>query len=200
MIDVKEVRFDGSLVAAVVRDVATGTVLTVAWMNREALERTVETGETWFWSRSRKELWNKGATSGNRQKVHSIRLDCDSDALLIDVVPLGPACHTGAQSCFTDERRDMLDLSQLMRVIESRKVDRPSGSYTARLFELGTSAILRKVGEESLEVILSVRDESRARVVSEIADLVFHLSVLLTHEEIGWWEIGRELERRAGAR
>lgn len=200
MIDPSEVTFRDGLIAAVVRDSSSGATLMLAWMNHEALQRTIESGETWFWSRSRKELWNKGATSGNRQRVARMRLDCDADAVLVDVIPEGPACHTGAYSCFGDDSTDRLDLTSLSSVLRKRRIDRPENSYTAQLFNRGLDAILKKVGEEATEVILAAKGESRERVISEVADLVFHLSVLLVEEEIGWSDVGAELERRGGAR
>ncbi len=184
------VDFSKGLVPAIVRDDATGAILTLAYMNAEALQKTKETGETWFWSRSRNELWHKGATSGNTQRVVRIVTDCDSDALIIDVEPHGPACHTGASSCFGDG----LDL---MRVLRDRREKRPEGSYSASLFNEGRDKILKKIGEEATEVVIAGKGESRERLVSEVADLVFHLSVLLTDADVTWSEVKAELSRRA---
>lgn len=191
-----DVNFNGGLVAAIVRDRATGATLMLAWMNEEALRRTDETGETWFWSRSRGELWNKGATSGNRQRVVDIKLDCDRDALLIDVVPEGPACHTGEYSCFGD-RGDAF--GPLMNVLRARNAERPEGSYSTYLFNAGVDKILKKVGEESAEVIIAAKGDDNERVVSEVADLVYHLSVLLVEKQLDWSDVHAELQRRSDA-
>jgi phosphoribosyl-ATP pyrophosphohydrolase/phosphoribosyl-AMP cyclohydrolase len=183
------------LTPAIIQDVRSGEVLTLAYMNDEALRRTRESGETWLWSRSRNELWHKGATSGNTQRVVSISEDCDADALVVGVIPNGPACHTGARSCFANAPRRTLD--RLMDVLRERREKRPAGSYTATLFDGGRAKILKKVGEESAEVIIAATSETRERLVSEIADLVFHLSVLMTEEGIGWSDVDEELERRS---
>jgi phosphoribosyl-AMP cyclohydrolase / phosphoribosyl-ATP pyrophosphohydrolase len=188
-----DLHFTGGLIPAIVRDATTGAVLTLAYMSEESLARTIETGETWFWSRSRNELWHKGATSGHTQRVVDIRTDCDRDALLVSVVPAGPACHTGSATCFGDDA-----LSSLMAVLRSRYEERPEGSYTSSLFNAGRGKIAKKVGEEATEVVIAATSESRERIVSEVADLVFHLSVLLVNEGIGWEEIGGELTRRRG--
>jgi phosphoribosyl-ATP pyrophosphohydrolase/phosphoribosyl-AMP cyclohydrolase len=183
------------LIPAIVRDANSGEVLMLAWMNEESLRRTKETGETWFWSRSRNELWHKGATSGNTQKVIHIAEDCDRDALLITVEPDGPACHNGTTSCFEDTPR--LSLEQLMSVLRDRYDNRPEGSYTAKLFNEGLDRILKKIGEEATEVVIAAKGEGRDRLISEITDLVFHLSVLMTNETIGWRDIHLELDRRS---
>jgi phosphoribosyl-ATP pyrophosphohydrolase/phosphoribosyl-AMP cyclohydrolase len=182
------------LTPAIIQDARSGEVLTLAYMNDEALQRTRDSGETWLWSRSRNELWHKGATSGNTQRVISITEDCDRDALLLAVIPNGPACHTGARSCFENAPRRMLD--RLMDVLKQRRENRPEGSYSAKLFNGGRNKILKKVGEEATEVIIAATSETRERLVSELADLVFHLSVLMTEEGIGWAEVDTELERR----
>ena len=183
-----------NLIPAIVRDAETGAILTLAWMNDESLRRTRETGETWFWSRSRNELWHKGATSGNTQRVVHIAEDCDRDALVISVIPKGPACHTGAVSCFDGIPPRMLD--RLLGVLRERRETRPSGSYSASLFDKGRDEIAKKVGEEAIEVIIAAKGEGRERMVSEIADLIFHLSVLMTDEGLDWRDIERELARR----
>lgn len=185
----------GGLVAAIVRDARTGAVLMLAWMNEESLERTLESGQTWFWSRSRRELWHKGATSGATQRVIRIATDCDSDALLIDVEPHGPACHTGASSCFGDDANG--PLATLMVTLRQRNEERPAGSYSTSLFERGRPAILKKVGEEAAEVIVAAAAEGRERVISETADLLYHLSVLLVSENLDWSDIVAELEARS---
>jgi phosphoribosyl-ATP pyrophosphohydrolase/phosphoribosyl-AMP cyclohydrolase len=189
-----ELKFTNGLIPAIVRDANTGAVLTLAYINEESLQKTVETGETWFWSRSRNELWHKGATSGHTQRVVHIAPDCDNDALVITVIPNGPACHTGAESCFADV--PPLPLERLMRVLRSRYDERPQGSYSAYLFNEGRDKILKKIGEESTEVIIASKGEGRERMVSEMADLIYHLSVLMVDEGIGWSEVFEELRRR----
>ncbi|HEX8152974.1 MAG TPA: bifunctional phosphoribosyl-AMP cyclohydrolase/phosphoribosyl-ATP diphosphatase HisIE [Thermoanaerobaculia bacterium] len=188
-----DLKFVDGLIPAIVRDAATGAVLTLAYMNEESLRRTIESGETWFWSRSRNELWHKGATSGNTQRVVDIAPDCDRDALLVSVVPAGPACHTGAASCFP---APALDLASLMAVLRSRFDTRPDGSYSTSLFNAGRAKIAKKIGEEATEVVIAATSESRERLISEVADLMFHLSVLLVNEGVGWEEVGGELQRR----
>lgn len=184
------------LTPAIVRDARTGAILTLAYMNEESLARTRETGQTWFWSRSRNELWHKGATSGNTQRVVHIASDCDDDALVVSVIPAGPACHTGAESCFADVPPLVLD--RLMAVLRDRREKRPAGSYSAQLFDKGRDVILKKIGEEATEVVIAAKGQGRERMISEIADLVFHLSVLMVDEGIGWGEVEEELERREG--
>jgi len=195
----------------VVQDARTGEVLMVAWMNEEALRRTLETGETWFWSRSRQELWHKGATSGNIQKVREVRLDCDGDTILVKVDPAGPACHTGERSCFFrvvkalypcladaqhPGRGDEDTLSRLFQVIESRRENPPPGSYTAELFAAGVEEIAKKVGEEAMETIVAALSESDERLLSEAADLVYHLLVLLAARNLTLADLEAELRRR----
>jgi phosphoribosyl-ATP pyrophosphohydrolase/phosphoribosyl-AMP cyclohydrolase len=194
MIDPSAIKFDdANLVPAIVRDARSGDVLTLAYMSRESLEKTLETGETWFWSRSRRELWHKGATSGNTQRVVAMAPDCDGDAILVDVEPRGPACHTGAQSCFGPVR---FSIAALEKTLRSRKDEAPEGSYSAKLFRGGRGKILKKLGEESAEVIIAALSEGRERVVSESADLLFHMLVLLANEGIGFDEVVAELEGR----
>jgi phosphoribosyl-AMP cyclohydrolase / phosphoribosyl-ATP pyrophosphohydrolase len=185
------------LIPAIVRDARTGAILTLAYMNDESLQKTNETGETWFWSRSRNELWHKGETSGNTQRVVHIAFDCDRDALVVTVEAHGPACHTGATSCFEGVPPPALDLAGLMRVLRDRYQSRPEGSYSASLFDAGRGRIAKKVGEEATEVIIAALSEPRERVISEVTDLLFHVSVLLTDIGIDWSEIGQELSRRA---
>jgi phosphoribosyl-ATP pyrophosphohydrolase/phosphoribosyl-AMP cyclohydrolase len=194
---VNNLTFDSNgLVPAIIRDAHTGAVLTLAYMNEESLAKTRETGETWFWSRSRNELWHKGATSGNTQRVVHIATDCDGDALVVTVEPRGPACHTGADTCFADVPPLMLE--RLMRVLRDRHEKRPTGSYSTYLFNEGRDKILKKIGEEATEVVIAAKGESRDRTISEIADLVFHLSVLMVDAGIGWGDVEEELEKRAG--
>ena len=164
------------MIVAVAQDGATGTVLMVAYMDREALTRTVDSGEAHFWSRSRQALWHKGATSGNVLHVEEIQADCDADALLLSVHPAGPACHTGQRSCFADPATI---LDQLDATLRDREAHRPPGSYSAKLFDGGRAAILRKVGEESIEVLLAGTQEGDEALTNEVADLWFHTSVLL---------------------
>ncbi|HEY3055453.1 MAG TPA: bifunctional phosphoribosyl-AMP cyclohydrolase/phosphoribosyl-ATP diphosphatase HisIE [Thermoanaerobaculia bacterium] len=192
-----DLTFTNGLIPAIVRDARTGAILSLAYMNEESLQKTMESGETWFWSRSRNELWHKGATSGHTQRVVNIAADCDRDALVVTVEPRGPACHTGAPSCFESVPPPALDLAGLMRVLRNRYETRPEGSYSASLFNTGRGEIVKKVGEETAEVIVAALSEPRERVVSEVADLLFHVSVLLTDAGIDWSEIGQELGRRA---
>ncbi|HEX6161342.1 MAG TPA: bifunctional phosphoribosyl-AMP cyclohydrolase/phosphoribosyl-ATP diphosphatase HisIE, partial [Thermoanaerobaculia bacterium] len=162
----------------------------------ESLRRTEETGQTWFWSRSRNELWHKGATSGNTQRVVHIAPDCDRDAIVITVEPGGPACHTGATSCFENVPAPALDLTRLIDVLRSRQKERPEGSYSTYLFNEGRDKILKKIGEEATEVVIAAKGQGRERLISEVADLVFHLSVLLVDEGIDWSDVGAELQKR----
>ena len=199
-INLDEIRFDEQgLIPAIVQDAVTGEVLTLAYMNHESLVRTIETKQTWFWSRSRKELWHKGATSGNTQEVVTLKLDCDSDAILVTVNPAGPACHTRAVSCFgTDTKAAQLGplLDQLYDLISSRERERPAGSYTTYLFTEGLDKILKKVGEESAETIIAAKNESKERLTAEAADLVYHLLVLLVARDVSLGEIAAELGQR----
>ena len=191
-----DLKFSNGLIPAIVRDSKTGAVLTLAYMNEASLQKTVESGETGFWSRSRNELWHKGATSGNTQRVVHIAPDCDRDALVVTVEPTGPACHTGAESCFVDVPPPALDLNSLMKVLAQRKADRPEGSYSTYLFNEGRDKILKKVGEEATEVVIAAKGDSRERLVSEVADLMFHLSVLLIDADVEWADVGEELQKR----
>ena len=200
MINFDEIRFDErGLIPAVVQDAATREVLTLAYMNRESLARTLETKQTWFWSRSRNELWHKGETSGNTQEVVSLALDCDADAIVVLVKPAGPACHTGAVSCFdTGTPPQSLGslLDQLYALIQSRERERPAGSYTTYLFEEGLDKILKKVGEESAETIIAAKNDDDARLTAESADLLYHLVVLLVARGVSLTDIAQELAQR----
>jgi phosphoribosyl-AMP cyclohydrolase / phosphoribosyl-ATP pyrophosphohydrolase len=178
---------DPTLTPVVVQDAETGDVLMLAYADEEAVRRTRESGEAWFWSRSRRELWRKGATSGNTLAVVEIRDDCDGDALLYRVRPAGPACHTGAESCFAP---------WLWRVICERKQTRPEGSYVVGLLDGGSSAAAQKVGEEGVEVALAGAGESDERLIEELADLWFHSYVLLAARDLGPDQVERELARR----
>jgi phosphoribosyl-ATP pyrophosphohydrolase/phosphoribosyl-AMP cyclohydrolase len=175
--DVASLTFDErGLIVAVAQDGATGAVLMVAYMDHDALARTVASGEAHFWSRSRQAPWHKGATSGNVLHVEEIQADCDADALLLSVHPTGPACHTGQRSCFA---QPATILDQLDATLRDREAQRPAGSYSAKLFDGGRAAILRKVGEESVEVLLAGAQESDEALTKEVADLWFHTCVLL---------------------
>src|SRR6056297_44287 len=199
-----ELKFDEKgLIPAVVQDNATGQVLMVAYMNGQSIEKTLETGTTWFYSRSRKRLWNKGETSGNVQKVVSIDYDCDADTLLVKVDPAGPACHTGNTSCFyrriyeseSIESKDDI-LVMLARVIKERKTGGDENSYTRFLFDKGIDKILKKVGEESAEVIIAAKNEGTEELVYEAADLIYHLMVLLEEKETNMEAVKKELSGR----
>lgn len=190
-------KFDtNGLIPAVVQDASTREVLTVAYMNEEALRLTLERGETHFWSRSRQQLWHKGETSGNYQKVRAVRLDCDLDTVLVEVDPAGPACHTGAYSCFGVEPEIEGFLKQLYALIEQRKEKRPESSYTTYLFNSGIDKILKKLGEEATETIVAAKNPESARLVAETADLVYHLLVLLVERGVTLEEVNRELKAR----
>jgi phosphoribosyl-ATP pyrophosphohydrolase/phosphoribosyl-AMP cyclohydrolase len=197
-----EIAFDErGLVPCVVQDWGTGEVLTVAYMNRAALERTLASGETHFWSRSRDELWHKGETSGNVQRVRSIRYDCDADALLALVEPAGPACHTGERTCFHRTIGEHLvadheALPALARTVGQRRRELPEGSYTSTLLRAGPEAIGAKVQEEAEEVARAGREESDARLREEAADVLYHLVVLLEARGLGYAEALAELTAR----
>jgi phosphoribosyl-ATP pyrophosphohydrolase/phosphoribosyl-AMP cyclohydrolase len=187
------------VIPAIVQDARTREVLTVAYMNREALNLTIERGQTYFWSRSRQKLWHKGETSGNFQKVVKVRLDCDHDAVLVEVEPTGPACHTGSYSCFAVEPGLEGVLKDLYSLIEERKETRPEGSYTTYLFNSGLDKILKKVGEECTETIVAAKNPDSKQLVSEAGDLLYHLLVLLVERGVTLDEISRELKGRRKA-
>ncbi|MTH53784.1 bifunctional phosphoribosyl-AMP cyclohydrolase/phosphoribosyl-ATP diphosphatase HisIE [Bacillus mangrovi] len=198
-----EIKFDEKgLVPAIVQDAVSKEVLTLAYMNKESLGKTIESGETWFYSRSRSELWHKGATSGNTQAVTELRYDCDQDAILVQVVPNGPACHTGAYSCFkkAEAEREIQNpyaiLGELERVIAERDAERPEGSYTTYLLTEGVDKILKKVGEEASEVIIAAKNRSHDELKWEAADLLFHLLVLLREQNLPFSEVLNALEER----
>jgi phosphoribosyl-AMP cyclohydrolase / phosphoribosyl-ATP pyrophosphohydrolase len=200
---VDEIRFDErGLVPCVVQDAGTGEVLTLAYMNREALERTRASGETWFWSRSRQELWHKGDTSGNVQRVKELRWDCDADALLALVEPAGPACHTGERTCFHNGDLEPVPgeaLAALERTIARRRAERPKGSYTAALLD-DPRRIGEKVREEAEEVVRSAGEESDERVAAEAADVLYHLAVLLASRGLSFADAFAELNGRRAPR
>jgi phosphoribosyl-ATP pyrophosphohydrolase/phosphoribosyl-AMP cyclohydrolase len=184
------------LIPAVIQDAHTREVLTVAYMNHEALQLTIERGETYLWSRSRQQLWHKGETSGNSQTVVNVRLDCDEDTVLVEVEPKGPACHTGAYSCFGTEPEIEGVLEDLYSLIEQRKEQRPEGSYTTYLFNSGLDKILKKVGEEATETVVAAKNADTGRLTSETADLLYHLMVLLVERGVELGDVIRELKDR----
>ena len=222
--EISDVKFDErGLVPAVVQDARTGEVLTLAYMNAESLGRTLETGETWFWSRSRSELWHKGETSGNTQRVIELRADCDGDALLALVTPTGPACHTGTRSCFhrgietstvekgvdneaklSQSEGDASDLGSLLTalyaLVETRKRKMPEHSYTTYLFQEGLDKILKKVGEESAETIIAAKNGEAGALAAEVSDLIYHLVVMLVERGVTLDQVGAELRRRGAQR
>lgn len=201
-LNIDELKFDrNGLIPAIVVDVWSKKVLTLAYMNRESLQITMEKGLTCFWSRSRQELWLKGETSGNYQHVVSITADCDNDALTVMVEPDGPACHTGTFSCFThpvwqSEEKDEFSVEGLMELLQGRKETLPEGSYTTYLFQKGLDKILKKIGEESTEVIIAAKAEDKKETVYEIADLAYHVMVLMTQAGISLDDIRKELASR----
>ena len=202
MIKIEELKFDEKgLIPAIVVDVHTKDVLTLAYMNKESLRITLEKGKTCFWSRSRNELWLKGETSGNYQHVVSIIADCDKDALVVKVEKDGPACHTGQDSCFfnplyINEEKTEFSLRGLYEMLLGRKKDRPQGSYTTYLFDKGLDKILKKVGEECTEVIIAGKAEDKKETIYEIADLAYHVLVLMAEAGITVDDIQKELASR----
>ena len=202
MINIDELKFDEKgLIPAIVVDSVSKRVLTLAYMNRESLEISMEKGLTCFWSRSRQELWLKGETSGNYQHIVSITADCDKDALTVVVERDGPACHLGTDSCFENplyqsEDKHEFSYEGLMKLIEGRKTDQKEGSYTTYLFQKGLDKILKKIGEESTEVIIAAKAEDRNETVYEIADLAYHVMVLMIEAGISLEDIHKELASR----
>ncbi len=197
----KDIKFDEKgLVPAIVQDAETGDVLMLAYMNEESLKMTAESGKTWFYSRSRQELWNKGATSGNTQEVVSMDYDCDGDAILVKVVQKGNACHTGEYSCFYNSIKEgdapFKILQKLYKLIEDRKENPVEGSYTNYLFDEGIDKILKKVGEENAEVIIGAKNLSKEEVIYEASDLIYHMTVLLVEMGIPVEDIKKELVKR----
>lgn len=218
--DIESLEYDAAgLIPAVVQDAATQEILMMAYMNRESLARTLETGQTWFWSRSRAQLWHKGEESGAFQRVQAIFVDCDLDTLLVRVLPDGPACHTGQTTCFyrqvqagpegqlqlslvtdagkeSNAHRLMRTIAGVGEVIADRRRHRPAGSYTTYLFEKGLDKILKKIGEESAEVIIASKNDPSAPLVAEVSDLIYHLLVLAEERGIRCDEVAAELEAR----
>ena len=215
-ITIDDVKFDErGLVPAIVQDAHTHSVLMLAYMNAESLKRTLATGETWFWSRSRGELWHKGETSGNTQRVVDAFLDCDGDAIVVRVEPAGPACHTGKYSCFHNAIQEvpgagcqvpgdwllgMSDLGEVLNslyaLVDTRKSERPEGSYTTYLFEQGLDKILKKLGEEASETIIAAKNEDRGALTRESCDLLYHLIVLLVERGVPLSDVRAELVLR----
>ncbi|SDH20987.1 phosphoribosyl-ATP pyrophosphatase /phosphoribosyl-AMP cyclohydrolase [Alteribacillus persepolensis] len=203
-----ELTFDeNGLIPAIVQDEVSKEVLTLAYMNKESLQKTMETKETWFYSRSRQELWHKGETSGNTQRVSDIRYDCDKDALVVKVLPAGPACHKGTYSCFNesllDNHADPKEnrfhiLNELEKTIAKREVQMPEGAYTTYLFSEGVDKILKKVGEEASEVIIASKNRDYDELKWESADLLYHLFVLLREQKLPLDAVLEVLEERHG--
>lgn len=194
---------DRGLIPVVVQHAQTKEVLTVAYMSRESLEKTIETKQTWFYSRSRQELWNKGATSGNTQQVVAIRTDCDNDALVVEVLPKGPACHMGEDTCFhknlvaPDQPIGSFGImAELIRVIKERELSMPEGAYTTYLFEKGIDKIGKKIGEEAMEVVIAAKNRDAEEVKWEAADLMYHLLVLLQEQKVDLYEVLGVLQKR----
>ena len=185
IIDINAVSFDqNGLIPAIIQDEKNGEVLMLAYMNKESLEKTVQTKETWFYSRSRQELWHKGATSGNRQIVKRVSFDCDKDAVLVQVEPMGPACHTGKQTCFHETAfEEQASIRTIVHEIAAEISDRRNhpveGSYTSYLFNEGVDKVLKKVGEESTEVVIGAKNQDKEELTNELADLTYHTLVLM---------------------
>ena len=202
MINIDELKFDEKgLIPAIIVDSVTKKVLTLAYMNKESLSVSMEKELTCFWSRSRKELWLKGETSGNYQHIVSITADCDKDALVVVVEPDGPACHLGTASCFENpvfqsDNRHEFSYQGLMELIEGRKTEKKEGSYTTYLFEKGLDKILKKVGEECTEVIIAAKDDDRKETIYEVADLAYHVMVMMIQMGISLEDIHKELASR----
>ena len=202
MIDINELKFDqNGLIPAVIVDAITKKVLTVAYMNKESLEISMQKGLTCFWSRSRNELWLKGETSGNYQHIVSITADCDNDALVVMVEKDGPACHKGTDSCFTNtvwqsESLQEFSIQSLYDMLKDRQIKKPEGSYTTYLFEKGIDKILKKVGEESTEVIIAAKADDKKETVYELADLIYHAMVLMVEMGISVEDVHKELASR----
>ncbi|TWT00093.1 bifunctional phosphoribosyl-AMP cyclohydrolase/phosphoribosyl-ATP diphosphatase HisIE [Planomicrobium sp. CPCC 101079] len=198
-----EVKFDkDGLIPVIIQDANSKEVLTLAYANEEALQKTIETNETWLYSRSRDELWNKGATSGNTQQVTAVRVDCDGDSLIYEVIPNGPACHTGEKSCFhetihgtaNESAADMF--SQLTGLIKNREEEMPEGAYTTYLFTEGVDKICKKVGEEAAEVIIAAKNRDPQELSMETADLLYHVLVLLQEQKVGLDQVIEVLKER----
>lgn len=186
----------GGLIPAIVQDSETMQILMLGFMDKEAYELTKKTGKVTFWSRTRKKIWQKGETSGNFLKVIDIKIDCDNDSLLIAAKPKGPTCHKGTYSCFGDKKVNAIFLEQLFNLIKDRKKKRPKNSYTTSLFDEGLNEIVKKVGEESVEVIIAAKSETKKRLIEESSDLLYHLLVLLAEKKVEFDEVIKELMAR----
>lgn len=203
ILNIDKLKFDEKgLIPAIVIDYYTKKVLTLAYMNKESLEISLKEGKTCFYSRSRKELWRKGETSKNYQHIQSIKSDCDNDALVIEVIKDGPACHTGAESCFMNEiyqKENYKDFSiyKLYELIKGRKINMTEGSYTTYLFNSGIDKILKKIGEESSEVIIGAKNDSKEEIIYELSDLLYHSLVLMVEKNITLNDIKDELSKRS---
>lgn len=193
---------ENGLIPVIIQHAVTREVLTLAYMNEEAYGKTIETKETWLYSRSRQELWHKGGTSGNTQQVVLIREDCDSDALILEVLPKGPACHTGEETCFHkvlekfDDTVGYNAITSLISIIEDRKKTMPEGAYTTYLFDKGVDKICKKVGEESAEVIIASKNNDAEELKWEAADLLYHLLVLLQNQKVSFYDLLQVLQKR----
>ena len=209
MFFIDNLHFDqNGLIPAIAQDWVDGAVLMMAWMNKESITKTLESGEVHYWSRSRKELWHKGKTSGHFQKLKGIRTDCDSDTILLSIEQIGSiACHTGKRSCFFKDLKTNEDVlyppsdacSELFRVIENRKSNPEKGSYTNSLLKEGDNKILKKIGEETAEFIMACKDKNPISVANEAADLLFHMQVSLAHQNVSWEDVLKVLVKRRGA-
>ena len=203
ILNIDKLKFDDNgLIPAIIIDYYTKEVLTLAYMNKESLEISLKEGKTCFYSRSRKELWRKGETSKNYQHIQSIKSDCDNDALVIEVIKDGPACHTGAESCFMNEiyqKENYKDFSiyKLYELIRERKINMTEGSYTTYLFNSGIDKILKKIGEESSEVIIGAKNGSKEEIIYELSDLLYHSLVLMVEKNITLNDIKDELSKRS---
>ena len=203
ILNIDKLKFDDNgLIPAIIIDYYTKEVLTLAYMNKESLEISLKEGKTCFYSRSRKELWRKGETSKNYQHIQSIKSDCDNDALIIEVIKEGPACHTGAESCFMNEvyqKENYKDFSiyKLYELIRGRKINMTEGSYTTYLFNSGIDKILKKIGEESSEVIIGAKNDSKEEIIYELSDLLYHSLVLMVEKNITLNDIKDELSKRS---
>lgn len=198
-----KIQYDqNGLIPVIIQNAETKEVLTLAYANEEAVQKTIDTNETWLYSRSRNELWNKGATSGNTQQVIAVRLDCDGDSLIYEVIPNGPACHTGKDSCFfetihgerDDSPADMF--AQLTSLIKAREEEMPEGAYTTYLFEEGVDKICKKVGEEAAEVIIAAKNRDAEELAMETADLFYHTLVLLQEQKVDFSQVVKVLKDR----
>ena len=209
MLFIDNLHFDqNGLIPAIAQDWVDGSILMMAWMNKESITKTLESGEVHYWSRSRKELWHKGKTSGHFQKLKGISTDCDSDTILLSIEQIGSiACHTGKRSCFFKDLETNEDVlyppsdacSELFKVIESRKRNPEEGSYTNSLLEEGNNKILKKIGEETAEFIMACKDKNPVSVANEAADLLFHMQVSLAHQNVSWEDVLKVLVKRRGA-